>query len=336
MAFRPMACMHPRLGLSWTWPSRRAVIGMMWRLFVLVMTMAGLQAQAAQRVTLLLSEPEGIYQETALALKKELARDSGRWSVRLVSVNEPLAPEESEWIVTLGVRALHHALALPGNSPLLALLVPRNTFEKMSMEMAPAARQRLLAALVLDQPSFRQMQLIRLALPEATRVGVLVGPAVEAHVPDLEKAARESGLVLRTRSVTGEQELFTSLRGLAPEVDVLLLLPDPVVVSGNTLRGLILQTYRQRLPIVAYSTGLAKAGAFLGLYATPAQIGAEAGQWMREMAKSGGQKGEIVRWPKSFVVEVNRHVARSLELRLPSDEELGERLEEQLAKGARR
>jgi ABC transporter substrate binding protein len=305
----------------------RAVL-VAWRWVLLLSSLSCPPVLAGQDVTLLLSEQGGIYREAAQALARELERDPGQWSIRLRNVDTALSADigQSGVLITFGVRALQYALSAPGDAPLLALLVPGMTFERLMSERPQVGRRRPIYALYLDQPLTRQMRLIRLALPEAKRVGVLAGPTTEGQAGDLRKAGREAGLEVDIRNLREPAQLFSTLNTLAREVDVLLLLPDPLVVGRETLQTLFLQTYRQRLPIVAYSAGLVQAGALMGLYATPSQLGGEAGQWLREISRQGATKPLAYRQPETFSVDVNLNVARSLELRLSSSEDLAARL----------
>jgi len=295
----------------------------------MVFAIAWLPAQAAQTVTLLLSEPTGIYQEAAQALQQELARDDGRWVIRLQTVDDRpnVAGAADDLVVTLGVRALRYALDAQGTAPLFAALVPGLTFEKLLTNRPQASRRRAVSALVLDQPFSRQLQLIHLALPKAKRVGILVGPEMKSRAAELKNAGSEGGLDVRIYTINNREQLFTSLNDLAQQVDVLLLLPDPQVVGAETLRGLFLRTYQQRLPIVAYASSLVQAGATMGLYATPAQLGIEMGKWIREMDGETLVHKVTTRVPQRYTVEINRNVARTLELPLPSVESLTTRLD---------
>jgi len=290
---------------------------------------ACLPVQARAGVTLLLSEPVGIYQEAAQALQRELTQDDGLRGIRLQHVDERpnLTGASDDLIVTLGVRALKYALDGQASAPLFALLVPSQTFETLISTHPQASRRRPISALFLDQPYARQMQLIRLALPETRRVGVLLGAAMVSQADDLKRAGREVGLDVRVYRINGGERLFAGLTGLAREVDVLLLLPDPQVVNGESLRAVFLQTYQLRLPIVAYASSLVQAGATIGLYATPAQLGSESGKWIRGMYSEKRFGEAESRFPQRYTVEVNRNVARTLELPLPSVELLGKRLE---------
>lgn len=276
----------------------------------------------AQTITLLLSEPGGIYQEAAQALRQELEQGAEGWQVRQQTLAERGAAGREELVVAVGVKALTAALAEPGTTPVLALMVPRLAYEKLLADGTAPARRRPVSALYLDQPLSRQFQLVRLALPNVQRVGVLLGPPSAGLADDLAEAARTARLELDLRQVAATGEVFPALGDLSGETRVLLLLPDATVVNRGTLQTLFLQTYRERLPVLGYSAALATAGAVLGLYATPAQLGREAALLIRLAAKGRELRLPAARHPEAFSLRINRNVARSLGIALPAEAEL--------------
>ncbi len=282
-------------------------------------------AALAQSVTLLLSEPGGIYQEAAQALRQELEQGNGL-RIRQQVLTERRPGEAEDLVVALGVRAYVAALSEPGDTPVLALLVPRQTFERLLAERGPGGQWRAVGGLYLDQPPARQLQLLQLALPGARRVGVLVGADSGEQAQALTEAARSVRLQLQAQSVSSPGEVFAALGALSGQTQVLLLLPDATVVNRGTLQTLLLQTYRERLPVVGYSAALADAGAILGLYATPAQLGREAAEIVRAAFRGGELRLPPPRYPESFSLRINRSVARSLGLALPAEAELSSRL----------
>lgn len=293
------------------------------RFSLLWLSLAGLPAHAAQQVSLLLSQPGGIYQEVAQAMQHELAHDSKKWSVHFLDVDA--TPRPNGLVVAIGVRAMQYALSTQSDDPLLAVLVPATTFKKMISQNTGNGRRQI-SALYLDQPFSRQLRLIRTAMPRTRRIGVLVSPETAEQSTELRKASQLAGLDIDIRIVRNQEQLFSGLDTLAANVDALLLLPDSTVVNRNILKILFIKAYRKRLPIVAYSSGLVQAGALLGLHATPAQIGAEAAAWLGEMPLDNGNKLAAPRYPKSFSVVVNQSVARSLELPISSGEVLAQKL----------
>jgi hypothetical protein len=164
----------------------------------LVMTLV-LPAGAATQVFVALSEDGGAYTEAAAVLKAELddvRLTTGSWQGLL---NDKAAAPDL--IVTVGVAAFDGAidwLAAKGGAwervPLLAVLLPRAAFDLHALQVAVGRRP--MSAVVLDQPIGRQMSLIRRALPERRRVGVLPGPQTLPQIKILQREAAARGLNL--------------------------------------------------------------------------------------------------------------------------------------------
>jgi ABC-type uncharacterized transport system substrate-binding protein len=83
-------------------------------------------------------------------------------------------------------------------------------------------------------------------------------------------------------------------------------------------------TYRQRVPVVGFSQGLSKAGAVASAYSSPAQIGRQGAR----MAARWLDSGELPppQAAAEFSIDFNRHVARSLGITLPDEDEIRRRL----------
>src|SRR5690606_30121363 len=115
----------------------------------------------------------------------------------------------------------------------------------------------------------------RRATPQLRKVGVLTGtsPVAEAHRQALNHAAQQQGLTLVIEQVESPEAVFPSLRKVLAEAQVLLLLPDGALAGPATLQRMLIAAYRQRVPVVTYSPALVKAGAAIGLYASPQQVG---------------------------------------------------------------
>jgi ABC-type uncharacterized transport system substrate-binding protein len=231
---------------------------------------------------------------------------------------------EPQWVVAIGAtaqRAMQELFADDATPPpLLSLLVPRFAFERI----ADSGRLRAgtLTAVFLDQPPVRQLDLIRLALPEARNLGMLVGAESRAHVIAFDKAAKERGIKLVTAQVEAEL-LFATLQAMLPEVDALLAVPDPAIFNSNTAANILMAAYRNQVPLVGFSPAYVKAGALLAVYSTPVQIGTRGGELLRQGL--AGRNLPPPQWPGDFVVSVNQDVARSLGFVL-NGPQLGEQL----------
>jgi len=287
-------------------------------------------ARAAETVPVwvALSESVGPHVEAAAALRADVDQAlPGRVEWRIAHWSQFSSPNpEPHWVVAVGTAALkglQDVFARDTRPPaLLALLVPRLAFERM----ADPARLRTgsVSAVFLDQPAGRQLDLIRLALPDAHRFGILITGESKAYAPALEAAGRERGLQM-VSSLVEQGGLYPALQSLLPDVDVLLALPDPMVFNSQTAASILTAAYRRQVPLAGFSPAYVKAGALLALYSTPAQVGRRGGELLRQALAAKPQPLPQPHSPREFTVEVNQNVARSLGLAL-DEARLGEQL----------
>lgn len=278
-----------------------------------LMTYGSVWAAGAVSVWVALSEAGGAHAEAARALQAEAEQSqTGRidWHVAHWSSFTAAVPEP-QWVVAVGTAAQRGMQELfardPTPPPLLSILVPRLAFERL----ADSARLRAgtVSAVFLDQPPGRQLDLIRLALPAARSVGILIGGESKEQLPALEKAGRERGVELVVSSAA-QGDLFAALQAVLPDAGVLLALPDPGVFNSQTAANILTAAYRRKVPLVGFSPAYVKAGALLSLYSTPAQVGARGGEMLRHALAARSLASP--QWPREFSVSVNQDVARSL------------------------
>ena len=276
---------------------------------------------AESEVWLVLSEPGGAYAEAARALQEAWTREfrlTPNWRLATWSELAPQANALPQLIVTLGVRAcleaVELALANPALArvPLLATLLPQASYPVL----AAKALERQ-SAVFIDQPAERIVRLLRLALPEYKRVGVLFGPDSLAVRPALARALAARGLTLVEQTLlNGDKGVYPALRALFDESDLLLAMPDKLVYSPQNMPNILLAAYRQRIPLVSYSAAHVRAGALLALHTAPAdtatQIAFAIQQWLV------GRKLPPPALADAASVAVNYQVARSLGLSLPN------------------
>jgi len=286
-------------------------------------------AAGAHTLTILLSDESPPYLEAANVIRTALEPEfREQLLIRTLAVPAASAADalrQSTLVVTVGSLAAQKAASWDPDSPVLATLIPRQAFEDI-VQNAKLDRHQF-SAIYLDQPLSRQLALIRGVLPEARRVGVVVGPATARELRRLKNAVDRAGLRLAQEVVASDNDLFPALQHLLPETDVLLALPDPIVINRGSIQSLLLTTYRHRVPVAGYSASLVDAGVLAAVYSTPAQIAQQAAQIVRDVLKSGSGalKGPV--YPKYFSLKVNRNVAHSLGLDVPGDPALLKRLE---------
>jgi putative ABC transport system substrate-binding protein len=283
----------------------------------LVCFTAGPLSAHAATVVIVSSERSPAYVEAAEALMGELQRSGlSRYEMLQLTAAELTAqgPLSPKLFVALGSAAASALAKSELRTPVLCTLLPRSSYERI-LQTTGRKSSAQFSALYLDQPLGRQLELIRLALPEARRIGVLWGAESQPQAPALKIHAHARGLELVEASVGPAELLFPYLKTVLEEADVLLAVADPQVYNSSSIQNILLASFRAKVPMVAFSPAYVRAGALLALHVTPTQLGQQAGviAWgvLRDKALS-----PIPLYSRDFSVMVNEHVARSLGLSL--------------------
>ncbi len=230
--------------------------------------------------------------------------------------------------LTLGVEALREVLKANVREPIVAGLIPRTALDRTVGEFGKRSGAAL-SALYLDQPVGRQLDLLHLALPEARRIGLVLGPESLAQQATTVAAIRARGMEPVVGIAITAENLFAGLKPALEDSDVLLAVPDSLVFNNGTVSSILTATYRARIPLIAFSPAYVKAGALLCVYSTPQYIGAQAAGMVQGFLRGSGAVPS--QYPSEFNVRVNDSVARSLGLSLREDQ-----LTEQLRRLERR
>lgn len=269
----------------------------------------------AETATVLLGEPSGSAAEFARVLEGELAATHP--GLRLQKIGTATeADAGSRLLIAVGSRSLQQALSLPRAPLVVAALVPSSVFDDL------AVRGRA-SAVFLDQPPARQLALLNLLLPDARRVGVLVGRAQRKYLGPLAQAAESMRLQLQVSLVENRDGLFDALQQVAARSDVLLAWPDATVFNPQTIQSILLTTYRQRVPLLGFSTAYTKAGALASVHSSVPQMAAQTADLVRA-ALAGSLPAP--QYPREFEVSLNRQVGRSLGIELPDERMLVEQM----------
>jgi putative ABC transport system substrate-binding protein len=290
-----------------------------------IMALAWTAPAGAGEVAVVMSEDAAVYRAVAETIQSRL---EGAAVVDIVNIPALRNPKRKDlrFLVAIGSQAARAAAASSIEAPLLVTLLPRSAFDRLAAERRRAADPRPLSALYLDQPIGRQFDLIRLAMPNARRIGVLLGPESDNLYLPLQKAAQEKQMNLVAQRVSSDSEIAPALQKLLPEIDVLLALPDPSVFNAGTIQLILLATYRQQLPLFGFSAAYVRAGAIASLHATPEQIGNQAA----DMLRTALARGQLPppRYSGQYTLATNPHVAHSLGIPLEGEQALMQRLQQ--------
>ncbi len=230
------------------------------------------------------------------------------------------ASDSSAFIVTVGASAARLASGI--GRPTLTTLITRSHFESIKgIYGGPVA------ALYLEQPFSRMLSLVRTTLPERKQLTILLGPKSQQRRGQVNEDCQRYGLLCNVVFAENQEGIEEALQLAANNGKVMLVLPDPQIVSASTARNLILGAYRRGVALVGYSSALVKAGALMAVHSTLQQLGEDASLMVIDLLSRDLLELPTGRYPERYSVSVNYQLARALRLDLAPEASLIEAIE---------
>ena len=277
----------------------------------------------AYTVQVLSSRAGGAYDEVIESLRSEILRGT-EIRVQYLNTNEPSWKilESTNLVVAVGVDAANAALqTTDSNTPILCVLIPKVAFEALT---GGKKENRKATAIFLDTAPGRQLELIRQLLPQAKKVGAVLGNVSVKEKESLRIVARDKGLFLQAELAQRDTELYAVLKSVLSDADVFMAVPDPVVINAATAQNVLITAFKSQVPVIGYSANYVKAGALAAVFSTPHQIGQEAAQLINSHQRTNNLP--LPKTPRYFSVGVNAAVLRSFGFPAVDERQLEQRL----------
>lgn len=281
-------------------------------MLVILSHSAEVSAAGSKQVLLLLSDSNTVYQHFAQVIRQDLPTD-----IQLTVGKLPIAADQARagLIVTVGNQAMQWALE-NSKEPILATLVSLDSFNTLRSQHRSAGG---LAAIYLDQPLSRQAALARAVLPDHKRVGVFYSEKKFAPA-QLKREISLRGGELVSQQLVDDENISRELDQLLDRSDILLAVPDGRIFNSSTIRNILLGSYRRGIPLIGLTSAYVKAGALCAVYSTPEQLAAQAVDAIQAYFRRGVLPAS--EYPKLYQIDLNKDVARSLRLNVPSVERM--------------
>jgi putative ABC transport system substrate-binding protein len=124
-------------------------------------------------------------------------------------------------------------------------------------------------------PADNHAKWLRKLVPDAKSVGIAFDPAMNTRQAEaLSAALAQSGYRMLLVPVASPAALPGALESLAGRIDVLVALADPTVYTAESARGILLFSFRKRIPLVGPNHAWVRMGALYALDWDYEEVGA--------------------------------------------------------------
>lgn len=165
----------------------------------------------------------------------------------------------------------------------------------------------------LDIPLSVVFEKIGELFPGRKKVGVLFDPKKSGRrINEAQKMAQKAGLSLISQEVKSEKDLPIAMRELAPQVELLWLIPDSTVLTPRSIDFFFLKSFEANLPVFSFSNALIKKGAIASLSPIHKEVGKQAGELVVKVI-SGDRPAQLpVRHVHKFILSLNLKTAKKM------------------------
>jgi putative ABC transport system substrate-binding protein len=231
---------------------------------------------------------------------------------------QPVKIEHSKLYITLGIPAAKAVSRFAGSNESISAYLTHEQYQDRDFEIK--------SGVLLDQSLQRYLLFSKLIL-QPDSIGLISLSNDELNNQQIKLLAKIK-LDLDQYRVDSKDKLLPVLRKLLMQNDALLVLPQHAIYNRDSLKGVLLTSYRSHKPVISYSPAHVKAGALGSIFSSPRDIGKHLAIIINQRLKNQRQLASGFEYARFYSIATNTRVARSLGLNLPAKTELRARIDE--------
>ena len=286
-----------------------------WLAMLLLAICNPLWAQGALDSVVIVKSSDNAYYDQTIETLTRHADPEVDFETVLVGV-EP-AMKNPELYIALGQSAVDSVADNAGKIPVINAYLTLEQFRQLP--------QNSHLTVLLDQPLDRYLAFSKLTL-QIDSIGVMTENQIQLN-PREQELLGGIELALNQYQLTPEKKLLPTLRHLLETSDALLMLPRQSIYNRDSLKGVLLTSYRGSKPVISYSPAHVKSGALASIYSSPVDIGRHVSILVNDLAQERKFGKPGFRYARFYSIAYNSSVAQALDLKLPSKSELRKQLD---------
>lgn len=211
--------------------------------------------------------------------------------------------------IAVGPDAFRYLASSGTPGPVISTFTSQKVYSSI-LSKAPS-RAGATSALFADPSPVQQFQLISLIYSKPIKVGVIISNDNEQIEDVLRRSVSPRQAEVTYERMAAGEDINRVLTRLA-DVQAILAMPDSSVFNAETIRTVLVSSYRRNQALIGFSAAVVKAGALATTYTTVEDSITQ----LDEMLTSYETSGHLPepQFPKYFDVAINTDVARSLNI----------------------
>jgi putative ABC transport system substrate-binding protein len=226
-------------------------------------------------------------------------------------VVKELRRERPHIIVAIGSGALEKIRAIK-EIPIVHLMA-------LGAQSVIAGRSNI-TGINMDPPPDRQLAIIRQALPEVSDIGLLYSSGQKGNFVEKAKAAAESaGIRLTANEVRNSKDVPEQLDQMTGKIKAFWMLPDAGVYTPETIEILFLNSLKNRVPVITFSSKYLEMGALMSFEVDPYDIGVQAAEIAARILSGTAASHLPDSYARKINITINERTAKKLGLKVSNE-----------------
>ena len=169
----------------------------------------------------------------------------------------------------------------------------------------------------LSIPVIKQFSTLKEMIPNLKTIGVIYNPYENSElIKEAQTAAKQLNLDLVAVDVSYEREVPMTLNNLIKYVDVIWLIVDRMVNSVESRKNIILEGFRNDIPVMGLSEKVVRAGAAFAVSADYRNVGFQSGNLAVKILNGDEPSQLPYEYPQKTIIYINERIVDSIGLKI--------------------
>ena len=288
-------------------------------LLVMSLTPAAASTNLIDQIVIIKDSDNAYFDETIATLARHVEHVVRIRVVQQANLTrEFIDPPEHSLFIAFGPSAVAAVKQFDQRVPLISAYLTHEQYRQLAIDDQ--------FAVLLDQPMERYLAFCRLLL-NAESIGVISDQGIDTDTPSITPSDTNPGLTVNQYRVDPANKLLPVLRELLQANDALLMLPRQSIYNQDSLKGVLLTSYRNRKPAISYSPAHVRSGALASIYSSPIDIGRHLALIVEQRLKQPDTTDPAYEFARYYSITSNNRIAQALAIELPDEGDLRAQLD---------
>jgi len=229
----------------------------------------------------------------------------GKKGGELERLSKGIKSHNPKLVLTLGTPATRFARETMGTIPVV-----------FAMVLSPERSGILAPGISMDVPFETKLTNLKQILPHANRIGMIYSSETISSYEEAANTCAKLGFDLFAKRIDSQKDFTGAFKDMAKEIDSFVMIPDSKIYFPKLVEYLLLESLREKIPVVGLSSAYAKAGALVAFDCDYENLGEQAGELaLRILAGKASAVTQIVR-PREVNLSLNLLAAKRLEVEI--------------------